>query len=90
MSEAYNNLNNNQRRTLEAIQANSRHITWEKARTLLNGLGVLVKDREGSRVRASFQGAVLCLHKPHGKTEKTLTYRNMCSLQKFLGHLRVS
>jgi hypothetical protein len=78
------NLNNRQRRTLEAIFENPVrvNINWRDIVSLLRALGANVNEgRAGSRVGIVLNGVPSIIHKPHPRNEASmLTIRDLRDL----------
>lgn len=83
MSQIRDELNSHHLKTLEALD-NKTNLSWHRVKNLLIYLNIPVKTNDGSRVKASFNGAVLCLHKPHGKTENRLSRGHIREIRNFL------
>lgn len=64
-------LNNNHRRTLEAIFASPvrSDVKWSDVEALLRTLGAEIKEGAGSRVRVALNGRLAVFHRPHPKPD---------------------
>ena len=66
-------MNNKQRKTLTAVAEapTSKGIVFSDIESMVKGLGGLVLEREGSRIRMELNGVVWRCHRPHpGKEAK--------------------
>ena len=66
-------MNAKQRKTLAAVFARptSASIPFSDIESLVKGLGGVISEREGSRVRIEFKGEIWRCHRPHpGKEAK--------------------
>ena len=66
-------MNNKHRKTLTAVAEvpTSRGIVFSDIESMVKGLGGLVLEREGSRIRMELNGVVWRCHRPHpGKEAK--------------------
>jgi hypothetical protein len=64
-------MNRKQRRTLEAIFADPvrANIAWNDVESMLGGLGAVITEGRGSRVRVELNGEDAVFHEPHPEHE---------------------
>ncbi len=60
-------MNNKHRKTLQAIFKNPvlANIVWRDIENMLEGLGAIVEEAEGSRVAIELNNVIAVFHRPH-------------------------
>ncbi|MBJ7899929.1 MAG: addiction module toxin, HicA family [Cyanobacteria bacterium RI_101] len=77
-------MNKKQRKTYDAIFVDPirRNIVWDDVLTLIQSLGGLITQGDGSRVRFDFNNISLNIHSPH--PQKELKRYQIKALREFL------
>lgn len=79
-------MNSKHRKTLAAISAKVKALSYRDVKGLLLALGVVVEEREGSRVALKSGGDCLVIHRPHpGKEIKAYQVKQLKEFFEQLG-----
>lgn len=64
-------MNNKHRKTLQAVFKNPvlANVVWRDIENMLDGLGAIVEEAEGSRVTIELNDVIAVFHRPHPRKE---------------------